>query len=135
MCKKLFVLLSFFVVLGLVIPNVVFADVIEVRVAAGEDDTEEDVATGAIDMGSSDLEITEEGEPALNQLVGMRFNGVAIPQGATITSAYVQFHVDETDVPGDNRPGTKFLKGEASDNAAPLTTADFDYRVTGDLDC
>ncbi|MDT8303946.1 MAG: hypothetical protein RQ760_20865, partial [Sedimentisphaerales bacterium] len=126
MSKRLFILLTFFVVLGLVIPNVVFADVLEVRVAAGEDDSEEDVATGAIDLTSSDLEITEEGEPALNQLVGMRFNGIAIPQGAIITSAYVQFQVDEVDVPGDNRPGTKFLKGEASDNAVSFTDAAFD---------
>jgi hypothetical protein len=126
MCKRLFIFLTFFVVLGLVVPDVTVGDIIEVRVAAGDDDSEEDVATGAIDIGSSDLEITEEGEPALNQLVGMRFQNVDIPQGAVITNAYVQFQVDEIDVPGDNRPGTKFLRGEAVDNAAVFTTADFD---------
>ncbi|MCP4611806.1 MAG: LamG domain-containing protein [Planctomycetes bacterium] len=126
MCKRLFVLLSLFVVLGLVIPNVVFADVIEVRVAAGEDDAEERVDDGSISLGSSDLEITEEGDPVDNQLVGLRFIDIAIPQGVTITSAYVQFQVDETDVPGDNRPGTKFLKGEASDNPVSFTDAAFD---------
>jgi len=66
MSKRLFMLLTFFVVLGLVVPNVAVGDIIEVRVAAGDDDSEEDVATGAIDIGSSDLEITEEGEPDLN---------------------------------------------------------------------
>jgi len=126
MCKKLFFLTSFLLVLGLVFANVASADVIEVRVAAGEDDSEEEVATGGIDLGSSDLEITEEGEPALNQLVGMRFNDITIPQGAVITSAYVQFQVDEVDVPGDNRPGTKFLRGEAVDNAVAFTDAAFD---------
>ena len=126
MSKRLFLLLTFLLVIGLVVPNVAFGDIIEVRVAAGEDDAEEDVATGAIDLTSSDLEITEEGEPALNQLVGMRFANVAIPQGATITSAYVQFQVDEVDVPGDNRPGTKFLKGEAVDDAASFTDTAFD---------
>ncbi|MBC8468859.1 MAG: hypothetical protein H8D56_05255, partial [Planctomycetes bacterium] len=126
MCKKLIFLTSFLLVLGLVFANVAPGAVLEVRVAAGEDDSEEDVATGAIDLGSSDIEITEEGEPALNQLVGMRFNNIDIPQGAVITSAYVQFQVDETDVPSDNRPGTKFLKGEAVDNAAAFTDAAFD---------
>jgi len=126
MSQKLIFLTSFLLMLSLVFANVAFCDVIEVRVAAGEDDSEEDVATGAIDLTSSDLEITEEGEPALNQLVGMRFANVAIPQGATITSAYVQFQVDETDVPGDNRPGTKFLRGEAVDDAASFTDAAFD---------
>jgi len=126
MSKKLFFLTSFVLVLGLVSTNVAFGATVEIRVAAGEDDSEEDVATGAIDLTSSDLEITEEGEPALNQLVGLRFNNVDIPQGAAITSAYVQFQVDEVDVPGDNRPGTKFLRGEAVDNAAAFSDAAFD---------
>ena len=126
MSKKLLFLTSFILVLGLVFANVTSAYVIDVRVAAGEDDSEEDVATGAIDLGSSDLEITEEGEPALNQLVGVRFINVDIPQGAIITNAYVQFQVDEVDVPGDNRPGTKFLRGEAVDNAAAFSTTPFD---------
>ena len=126
MYKRLFLLISFVLVLGLVSTNVVFGDVIEVRVAAGEDDSEEHLATGAIDLTSSDLEITEEGSPENNQLVGMRFNNIDIPQGAIITSAYVQFHVDEIEVPGDNRPGTKFLRGEAVDNAATFSDTAFD---------
>jgi hypothetical protein len=126
MFKRLIFLTSFLLVLALVSTNVAFGETIEIRVAAGEDDSEEDVATGAIDLTSSDLEITEEGEPALNQLVGMRFNNIDIPQGAIITSAYVQFQVDETDVPGDNRPGTKFLRGEAVDNAAAFSDTAFD---------
>ncbi|MBW7991427.1 MAG: hypothetical protein FVQ84_15645 [Planctomycetes bacterium] len=126
MSKKLIFLTSFLLVMVLIGSNVVFGDVIEVRVAAGEDDSEEKVASGAIDLTSSDLEITEEGGPGDNQLVGMRFSNIAIPQGAVITSAYVQFQVDETDVPGDNRPGTKFLRGEAVDNAAAFSDAAFD---------
>jgi len=126
MCRKFFLLISFLSVLALVSTNVVFGDVIEIRVAADEDDSEEDVATGVIDLTSSDLEITEEGEPALNQLVGLRFNNIDVPQGAIITNAYVQFQVDEIDVPGDNRPGTKFLRGEAVDNAAAFSDAAFD---------
>ena len=127
MSTKLLFLTSFVLVLGLVGTHVAFGETIEVRVAASDDDAEENLATGVMDsLTSSDLEITEEGSPAENQLVGMRFNNIAVPQGAIITSAYVQFHVDEIDVPGDNRPGTKFLRGEAVDNAAGFSSTDLD---------
>ncbi|MHC4534233.1 MAG: LamG-like jellyroll fold domain-containing protein [Planctomycetota bacterium] len=128
MCKKLIFLTSFILVLGLIGSNVALGRTIEIRVAAGEDDAEEKVADGSISLGSSDLEITEEGNPDDNQLIGMRFANVGIPQGAVITSAYVQFQVDagDIDVPGDNRPGTKFLRGEAVDDAASFTSAAFD---------
>ena len=65
---------------------------VEVRVNAGSDDAEE--ATGGnVELGSSDLEMVFDGS---DQTVGMRFNGIGIPQGATITNAYIQFKVDET---------------------------------------
>jgi hypothetical protein len=127
MCKKLIFLTSFVLVLALACTNVAFGDVIEIRVDSSDDDEEEYVADGTHDWNSSDLEITEEGEPANNQLIGLRFNNVDVPQGASITSAYVQFTCDETDVPGDNRPGTKFLRGEAVDNAATFSN------VVGDI--
>jgi len=126
MCKKLIFLTSFLLVLGLVSANVAPGAVLEVRVAASDDDMEEHVANGTHDLGSSDLEITEEGGPEDNQLIGLRFNNIAVPQGAVITGAYVQFHVDEIDVPGDNRPGTRFLRGEAVDNAATFSDTAFD---------
>jgi hypothetical protein len=121
MCKKLIYLISFVLVLALAGTNVAFGQVVwEGRISSGDDDYEQYISNGDMDSGSSDLEITEEGSPGSNQFIGLRFNGVLVPQGATITSAYVQFHCDETGVPGDNRPGTKFLRGEAVDNAAPF---------------
>jgi VCBS repeat-containing protein len=65
--------------------------VTEVRVTASTDDAEES-DTGNVDLASSDLELVFDGS---NQTVGMRFNGIAVPRGAEITSAYVQFKVDE----------------------------------------
>jgi len=122
MYRKLFLLI---LVLALAGTNVAFGQIVwEGRISSGSDDYEQYVSNGDMDSGSSDLEITEEGDPASNQLIGLRFNGVVVPQGANITSAYVQFHVDETDVPGDNRPGTKFLRGEAVDNAAAFLDVD-----------
>lgn len=69
---------------------------IEVRVNHDDDDAEEDTTTNIlnVDTGSSDLELTEDGT---EQEIGIRFNDVAIPQGAVIEDAYIQFTVDETD--------------------------------------
>jgi hypothetical protein len=85
-------------------------DSVDVRVAAGSDDAEER-ASGSMYLNSSDLELTYDG--GSNQTVGIRFNGMSIPQGATITNAYIQFQVDET--PSDSTSLT--IQGEAIDNA------------------
>jgi hypothetical protein len=64
------------------------ASFVEVRVAAASDDAEER-ASGPTNIRSTDLEMVFDAGG--NQLVGMRFNGVTIPQGATILNAYIQF--------------------------------------------
>jgi len=126
MCRKSFLQILLVAAIVLACSNAAFALVLEVRISSGADDYEQYVASGDMDNGSGDLEITEEGSPASNQLIGLRFNGIDVPQGANIISAYVQFHVDETSVPDDNRPGTKFLRGEAADDAAPFLDVDND---------
>jgi hypothetical protein len=73
--------------------------VLEVGVAAGSDDSEER-SSGQIKMTSTDLEMVFDAGG--NQLVGMRFNGVTIPQGATILNAYIQLH-DVAHDPGRER--------------------------------
>jgi VCBS repeat-containing protein len=83
--------------------------ILDVRVAASSDDAEEDDA-GGMSLTSSDLELVFDGS---NQIVGMRFNGIDIPQGATIVRAYVQFQVDET----DTETTSLSIQGEAADNA------------------
>ena len=65
--------------------------VFEKRVASGADDAEER-STGSMTLTSSDLELTFDG--TMQQTVGMRFTNIDIPQGAIITSAYIQFRVD-----------------------------------------
>ena len=62
-------------------------------------------------LDSSDLELVEDDDAF--QVVGMRFADVALPQGATITSAYVQFTVDET----TDTPTEVTVQGQASENA------------------
>jgi hypothetical protein len=89
---------------------------LEVRVAATADDAEQG-AGGAIDLSSSDLELVADGSDV--QTVGMRFNGLTIPPSSTITSAYIQFKVDET-----NSGATSLtLQGQAADHAPVFTSA------------
>jgi hypothetical protein len=66
---------------------------IDVRVGSSSDDAEQRAA-GGVSTGSNDLEITLD--KSGNQLVGLRFKSVDIPQFATIDVAWIQFEVDET---------------------------------------
>jgi len=84
-------------------------------VNAGSDDAEE-FNTGAVDLTSSDLELIYD---ARLQKVGLRFNNVTVPYGATITGAWIQFRTDEV----SQSAVTLTLRGQASSNAATFTTA------------
>ncbi len=96
------------------------AQTIEVRVATGQDDAEENANNGYVDFDSSDLELTEG--DGRNQLVGIRFSNLAIPQGAVINTAYIEFETDET---GSGSTSLTF-HGQDADNAAQFTTAYYD---------
>jgi hypothetical protein len=85
------------------------------RVAAGSDDAEES-SSGSMSLTSSDLELVNDGN---DQRVGVRFTGVAIPQGATIATAYIQFQADETQSETTNL----LLQGQAIDNAPTFTSS------------
>jgi uncharacterized protein YegP (UPF0339 family) len=87
----------------------------DIRVAADPDDAEES-ASGGVGLTSSDLELTQE---STQQTVGMRFNGAAIPQGATVTSASIQFQVDET----GSQATSLTIQAEAADNAATFVSS------------
>ncbi|MGY1810952.1 PKD domain-containing protein [Blastococcus sp. SYSU D00669] len=89
---------------------------LDVPVRAGADDVEEALA-GAVDLGSSDLELVTDGGTA--QTVGLRFTGVAVPAGATITNAYVQFQVDEATTAATSLT----VAAQAADNPPGFTTA------------
>ncbi len=56
-------------------------------------------------------------------IVGLRYTGITIPQGAIIQSAYIQFVTDES------QSGTVVnvrIRGEASDDAAAISSSDSD---------
>ncbi len=71
---------------------------VSVPITSGSDDAEEDIGGTAGDMylTSSDLEIGNDfGD---EQYMALRFNGINVPQGATISNAKITFRADETDL-------------------------------------
>jgi PKD repeat protein len=91
---------------------------VEARVAASSDDAEER-ASGSMYIDSSDLELVFDGG---DQTVGMRFNALTIPPGATIQSAYIQFQADET----HSEATSLVIEGEATGSATTFATSDLD---------
>jgi hypothetical protein len=87
---------------------------LDIRVNHLDDTNEERVDGGATDWHSSDLELGAEGGVTGYQIVGVRFQSVSIPQGATITNAFIEFTTDETDSGITNL----VIEGEDHDNAA-----------------
>ncbi|MAN01432.1 MAG: hypothetical protein CMI35_00020 [Owenweeksia sp.] len=85
-------------------------------IMTNDDDAEEDVTNGGMDLGSSDLELTNDGSSI--QVVGMRYTGVNIPKGSTILNAYIQFTVDESTASGN----TDVLIGIEDVGNAPAIT-------------
>jgi len=84
-------------------------------IAISDDDAEEN-ATGGMFLRSTDLELVYD---TSIQTVGMRFTGLDIPQGATITRAYIQFTADEKQSEVTNLT----IQGQAADSAATFTFA------------
>jgi hypothetical protein len=86
-------------------------------VVASSDDAEELVANGTVTLIDPNLELGQGIGGA--QWVGLRFQNVIIPKGATIGTAYLEFTAGLT----ENGATSLNLLGEASDNALPFTSA------------
>src|SRR5262249_9600838 len=91
---------------------------LEQRIAAWLDDVEE-VPNGTIYVNSADLELTTDGSWV--QTVGMRWPSLAIPKGATITTAWIQFAARESQSVTTNLT----FQAEASDNAFSFGSSAF----------
>ena len=83
-------------------------------VAAGSDDAEES-PSGSVDLTSSDLEVVTDGSKV--QTVGLRFPGVAVPKGAQVTAASIQFQTDEV----TTAAASVKIQAQAADNPATFT--------------
>lgn len=88
---------------------------LSVSVAASADDAYENTDTDVVDINDTTLTI------ALNRLTGFRFQNVTIPQGATISSASVQFTAA-----GSIADSILSIHGEDSDDAAAFQAVNVD---------
>jgi len=88
-----------------------------------EQEAEEALNSGNINLTSSDLELgadTELGTPGL-QVIGLRYDGFGLPENATITNADIQFTADEV----SNTTADLTINGESTGNALPYFPSNF----------
>lgn len=91
------------------------SDSVEVRISAGTDDAEEK-ASGGVARLDPTLELVRS---SANQTVGLRFTGLTIPPGATITNAYLQFKAKVS-----NSEATDLnIQAQAADNPASFSSS------------
>ena len=88
---------------------------VDKRVASSSDDAEELISSSNVDLTSTDLNLVEDG--GLTQMVGMRFDDISVPNGATIASAWIQFKTHATSAGGSNI----VIRGEDVDDAAAFS--------------
>ncbi len=110
-------------------PTVPAPTILDIQVEHDDDDAEERVSNGSMTLGSSRLELGQNG--ANPYLVGLRFYGINVPRGATITNAFIRFTTDATDSgtasftivgqAGDNPP--RFNGNDNNISNRPATTA------------
>jgi len=91
----------------------------DVRVTSGSDDAEDAFFLG-MDLNDTVLKLTRERIFIfdVDQAVGMRFQNIRIPRGATITNAYIEFKADAN----DNEATNLTFYAEAVDDAPTFTT-------------
>jgi hypothetical protein len=87
----------------------------QIQVSTSSDDAKEK-GNGSVRLSSSDLEF------ATDQLVGIRFTGITVPQGATIASASIQLRALEA----DTLVTDLIIEGQAADTTSTFTTASND---------
>ena len=93
---------------------------IAIQIVDGNDDAEENPkGTGAVNLTSSALDMPRR--LGNQQIVGLRFLALGIPQGATILTSYIQFSADSASA--DNFCVIDSIQAENVDSAAAFTTA------------
>ena len=92
-----------------------------VAISSSRDDLEEPIPTATPAYGSSDIELGQDGSG--DQIAAFRFLELNIPQGATISEAYVQFTTDDDSDPNGGGSTTLDVRfwGEDTDSSVPFT--------------
>jgi hypothetical protein len=87
----------------------------------GADDVEQSEITGTVYIDGLDLELTKDLSKDRNQVVGVRFQQVTIPPGATILAAMLEFYNRKE----HDEPTSLLIQGVAADHASPFGTKPF----------
>ncbi|KAI9549703.1 hypothetical protein GHT06_007389 [Daphnia sinensis] len=117
MSKLLYRLLTLTLLLGFFNSLPAQTQTLRFKPLTSSDDAEQNTATGAVYLNSTDLELGGyDYDFVYKQVVGIRFPNVTIPQGTIITKAYIQFSVDElrAGVPTTTTINIKAQKGNAA---------------------
>src|SRR5439155_1311209 len=86
-------------------------------VAASTDDAEQRISNGNVNLTSTSLQLVVDGSN--QQIVGVRWPGIPILKGATISAAYIQFTAKSS----ESSANTLTIAGQADDNAATFASA------------
>jgi parallel beta-helix repeat protein len=100
--------------------TVVSSATLDVTIATGDDDAEQR-SSGSVTVTSSDLDIVQDAGAAA-QIVGLRFTGINIPQGATIYDASIRFTADEISTDATSLT----IRAEAADSASVFVASVLD---------
>lgn len=92
---------------------------VEARIAVSSDDAEE-YNTGPVTRSSTKLEFVNSSTSS-NQIIGLRFPNLALPKGANISNAYLQFKASGTSADVT----TLTVQAQASDNAPTFGSTAF----------
>ena len=94
------------------------------QAAASGDDAEETLSSGTMNLNSPSLELGEDNFAGSGdaQMIGLRFDNVAVPQGATINRAFLRF----TAAASTSAFTSLRIYGEATDDAPSFTTTNSD---------
>lgn len=90
------------------------------QTALSSDDAEQRLDFGIVNVVSSDLELIHD-DSLGDQIVGLRFPNVTVPQGAIVSNAIITFVADDEASSG---PISLTIRGEASDNAVAFVNLD-----------
>src|SRR5690606_7496051 len=108
-------------------------------ITAGSDDAEENgtngilPAPGFVNLTSPDIELVRDEQTLSSgdQIIGLRFTGMTIPQGATITNAYLTFRAITPDLLNIlSGPASLTIKGEAVDNATTFISSGNNFNIS-----
>lgn len=91
------------------------ASTVDVRVVNGADDAEQSRTTNNVDINNTTLQLNTSN-------IGVRFRNLTIPQGATITNAYLEFNANNFGTVSSGSPSITVYAQDA-DNAGVFTTA------------